>query len=71
MLLLPKCTFTNFIGGAITLVGLVKCYVFLQAYGLQLISKAVSRDFPVVEASIAGIHLLFTLYHKATTLLAS
>ena len=55
------------------LYGLMKCnwnlphliYQHCRAHRFQLVSKAVSKDFPVVEDSIAGLQVLFTFFHRS------
>ena len=39
-------------------------YQHCRAHRLQLVSKAVSKDFPVVEDSIAGVQVLYTFFQK-------
>ena len=41
-------------------------YQHCRAHRLQLVSKAVSKDFPVVEDSIAGVQVLSLSFERST-----
>ena len=40
-------------------------YQHCKVHRLQLISKAVNKDFPVVDDSIAGVQVLYTFFQKS------